>query len=146
MFFDRVVAVALCAALAPTAPVFAQQRSHNPDTRTRVSLASAGPLQASIDRVRFDHRAADRDTRTATAELTQSSAPPSGQSGSVLGKVVMAGVLGFAGFLGGGYLGAKIEGPCDCDDPGFKGAIIGAPIGATVGAIAGWKLGGVLSR
>ena len=145
MFLDRVVAVALCAALAPTAPVLAQERSYNPDMRTRVSLASIGPLQASLDRVRFD-RAADRDTRTETAELTQSSVPPGGQSGSVLGKVVMAGVLGFAGFLGGGYLGAKIEGPCDCDDPGFKGAIIGAPIGATIGAIAGWKLGGLLSR
>jgi hypothetical protein len=25
------------------------------------------------------------------------------------------------GFFAGGFLGAKIEGPCDCDDPGFKG-------------------------
>lgn len=51
-----------------------------------------------------------------------------------------------AGFVGGGILGAKIEGPCSCDDPGLKGAVIGASIGAVVGAGAGWKVAGFLSR
>lgn len=45
--------------------------------------------------------------------------------------------MGFAGFLAGGYVGAKVEGDCACDDPGLQGFIIGAPIGAAAGAIFG---------
>ena len=139
MFFTRVLAIVLSAGLCVTAPAFAEPRLPRPEPRTTTAeLPPAGWLKASIDRVRFDG-AGERET----TEPVQISTGP---NGSVLGKVVMAGVLGVAGFLGGGYLGAKIEGPCDCDDPGFKGAIIGAPIGAAVGAIAGWKLGGLLSR
>jgi len=47
---------------------------------------------------------------------------------------VVLGALG--GFVVGAYLGAKIEGhSCACDDPGLKGAMIGAPIGAAAGGI-----------
>jgi hypothetical protein len=51
----------------------------------------------------------------------------------------LAGVaMGFAGFLAGGIVGARIEGSgCACDSPGLYGFIIGAPIGAAAGAIAG---------
>jgi hypothetical protein len=43
-----------------------------------------------------------------------------------------------AGSSPGGYLGAAIEGDrCHCDDPGLKGALIGAPIGAVAGGILG---------
>ena len=52
-------------------------------------------------------------------------------------KVGGAAAGGVGGFFLGGFLGAKIDGPCDCDDPGFKGFLIGAPIGAIVGAILG---------
>jgi hypothetical protein len=48
-----------------------------------------------------------------------------------------------AGFFGGGYLGAAIENavsPCQCDDPGLKGALIGIPIGAIAGGVAGFVL------
>src|SRR5262245_5692334 len=45
--------------------------------------------------------------------------------------------MGVAGFFAGGYVGAKIEGNCACDDPGLKGALIGAPIGGVAGAIFG---------
>lgn len=45
--------------------------------------------------------------------------------------------MGFAGFLAGGYVGAKVEGDCACDDPGLQGFIFGAPIGAAAGAIFG---------
>ena len=45
---------------------------------------------------------------------------------------------GLGGLIGGGYLGAKIEGDsCRCDDPGFLGFFIGAPIGAVLGGVAG---------
>ena len=42
-----------------------------------------------------------------------------------------------AGFFAGGYLGAWIHGDCGgCDDPGFKGFLIGMPIGAACGTPA----------
>ena len=42
------------------------------------------------------------------------------------------------GFFAGGFLGHQIErefAPCNCDDPGLKGALIGAPIGAIAGGV-----------
>lgn len=56
-----------------------------------------------------------------------------------IGRKILGGAIGgVAGFFGGGYLGAAIEGDsCQCDDPGLKGALIGAPIGAVTGAIIG---------
>jgi hypothetical protein len=57
-----------------------------------------------------------------------------------VGRRIVGGALGgVGGFFAGGYLGAKIDGQCDCDDPGFKGFLIGAPIGTVVGAILGAK-------
>ena len=47
---------------------------------------------------------------------------------------MILGALG--GLVAGAYLGAKIEGhSCACDDPGLKGAMIGAPLGAAAGGI-----------
>jgi hypothetical protein len=58
---------------------------------------------------------------------------------SIRRKVLGAIVGATGGFFAGGYLGATIEGDCDCDDPGLKGAVIGAPIGAVTGGILGYK-------
>ena len=57
------------------------------------------------------------------------------------GRIVAGAAVGaVGGFFAGGYLGAIIDGDCGgCDDPGFKGAIIGAPIGAAAGGILGGK-------
>jgi len=53
-------------------------------------------------------------------------------------KRTLAGIAGgVAGFFAGGIIGARLEGDCNCDDPGLLGAVIGAPIGAAVGAIVG---------
>jgi hypothetical protein len=52
-------------------------------------------------------------------------------------RVLVSVGLGMVRFIGGGYAGAAIEGDCRCDDPGFKGFLIGAPIGAAVGATVG---------
>jgi hypothetical protein len=53
-------------------------------------------------------------------------------------KRTIAGIAGgVGGFFAGGIIGAKLEGDCNCDDPGLLGAVIGAPIGAAVGAIVG---------
>ncbi|MGE0703228.1 MAG: hypothetical protein AB7F99_09745 [Vicinamibacterales bacterium] len=58
-----------------------------------------------------------------------------------IGRKILGASLGAAGgFFGGGFLGAKIEGSgCHCDDPGLKGALIGAPIGAVTGGILGFN-------
>ena len=57
-------------------------------------------------------------------------------------RKILGGVLGgVGGFVGGLYLGAAIEGEsCNCDDPGLRGAVVGAPIGLVLGAIAGVAL------
>jgi len=56
-------------------------------------------------------------------------------------RVVLGAAAGAAGgFFAGGFIGAAIDGDCGgCDDPGFKGFLIGAPIGAVAGGIAGGK-------
>lgn len=53
-------------------------------------------------------------------------------------RAIVGSAAGFGGFLIGGMIGARIEGDrCNCDDPGLKGFVIGAPIGAVVGAVIG---------
>ena len=71
-------------------------------------------------------------------------APRSNRSGARARskKRIVAGAIAGAvgGFFAGGFLGAHIEGDrCDCDDPGVRGFLIGAPIGAVAGAIGGGK-------
>jgi hypothetical protein len=135
--FKRCLVVVLVAVvLAPAERAFAQAGPSSPD---RLTLPAAGPLTTAIARVRFDSVGDSRADATAQRSVARPSAPRN----NVAGKVVMATVGGVAGFFGGGYVGAKIEGPCSCDDPGLKGAIIVAPIGAVVGAIVGWKVGGL---
>ena len=126
--------------LAPAARAFAQDGQAALERPTiAATIPEAGPLRTAIERIRFD-AAGDPAVRAARSSATQ--AP---QRVSILGRVVLASVAGMAGFLGGGMLGARIEGPCNCDDPGLKGALIGAPIGAVVGAVAGWKVAGLLT-
>ena len=57
-------------------------------------------------------------------------------------KRIIAGAIagGVGGFFGGGFLGAHIEGDrCNCDDPGVRGFLIGAPIGVVAGSLLGAK-------
>ena len=58
---------------------------------------------------------------------------------SVRRKVFGAIVGAAGGFFAGAYLGAAIEGDCNCDDPGLRGAVIGGPIGAATGGVLGYK-------
>ena len=53
-------------------------------------------------------------------------------------KRIIAGAIagGLGGFFGGGFLGAHIDGDrCNCDDPGVRGFLTGAPIGVVVGSL-----------
>ena len=56
-------------------------------------------------------------------------------------RIVTGAIVGsVGGFFAGGFLGAHIEGDrCNCDDPGVRGFLIGAPIGAVAGGIVGAK-------
>ena len=56
-------------------------------------------------------------------------------------RVVAGAIVGsVGGFVAGGFLGAHIEGDrCNCDDPGVRGFLIGAPLGAATGGIFGAK-------
>ena len=56
-------------------------------------------------------------------------------------RVIAGAIIGsVGGFFAGGSLGAHIEGDrCNCDDPGVRGFLIGAPIGAVAGGIVGAK-------
>lgn len=140
-----VVLALVLVALAPAARAFGQDRQAAFERPTMsATLPPTGPLRTAIDRIRFDAVGDHPDVRTSRSS---SSATQATRRPSILGRVVLASVAGTIGFVGGGILGARIEGPCGgCDDPGFKGAVIGAPIGAVVGAVAGWKIAGLLSR
>jgi len=55
---------------------------------------------------------------------------------SAVARVGVIALGAFGGSIAGGYVGAKLEPNCRCDDPGLKGLLIGAPIGAILGGIA----------
>jgi hypothetical protein len=63
------------------------------------------------------------------------SAPHARSKKRIIASAIAGGV---GGFFGGGFLGAHIEGDrCNCDDPGVRGFLIGAPIGAVTGSLLG---------
>jgi hypothetical protein len=83
-------------------------------------------------------------TRPAIPSHRSLHAPRSNRSGARARskKRIVAGAIAgsVGGFFAGGFLGAHIEGDrCDCDDPGVRGFLIGAPIGALAGGILGAK-------
>ena len=97
---------------------------------TPAAAAPARGIRASAASVRFDV-GGDRPFVVAARTARRNTQAQ---------RVGAAVAIGFLGMLGGMWLGAAIEGPCACDDPGLKGAMIGAPIGAVLGAIAGYEL------
>ena len=64
---------------------------------------------------------------------------PERSRGARIGRRIAGAAVGaVGGAFAGGYLGAAIDGECgDCDDPGFKGFVIGFPVGGVVGGVLG---------
>ena len=117
---------------------------------------SAAPATASVDEPPVETRApasspavpisrwrisAD-DVSPARQTIAHRAPQPRRQAGmnTALKRVLMGAGFGFAGFMAGGIIGAKIDGDCRCDDAGLKGIVIGAPIGAAIGAVVGIAL------
>jgi hypothetical protein len=83
---------------------------------------------------RVDALSAAAASPAQSAEPSTAQREPRSKARAIAGGAVGA----VAGFFGGGFLGAAIEGDrCNCDDPGLMGFIIGAPIGTAAGAILG---------
>jgi hypothetical protein len=96
------------------------------------------------ERLKLDYRSAvgsftaPEFTRTGAAVQGSARSAPQNRKPSTARKIVGAAVGAFGGFFLGGYAGAAIEGDrCNCDDPGLKGFLIGAPIGAVAGGLFG---------
>jgi hypothetical protein len=120
----RALTVLLC--LAISTPALAQTASPPVDTRT---------FRASIAAVTFD-------TTSAAKPAASVQARRAGRMGTG-SRVAWTALAGLGGFFAGGYIGAAIEGDrCNCDDPGFKGALIGFPVGTAAAAITTWVLTG----
>jgi hypothetical protein len=131
----RIVALALAGSLALTSIAQADP----------VQPLAATPIRDSVARLALPPSSVAVARQVAQAEpaamKSRVQSAPSRDGGILARKIVFASILGFAGFIGGGKIGAQIDGDCGgCDDPGLKGALIGAPIGATMGAIVGWQI------
>jgi hypothetical protein len=112
-------------------PVFAQQPPDPP-------VIDRAAFRESLARVRsHEVPAAWSAPRGAHAATTRRAEMGTGWS------VLWTAVAGTGGFFAGGALGASIDDDCNgCDDPGLKGALIGAPIGAATAAIVTWIVSG----
>ena len=108
---------------------------HGEITRPNTPRASGrGGLLESAARIAAGSRG--KLERVAPAQSQR----PQNDRRSVTRVVLGAAAGAVGGFFAGGFIGAAIDGDCGgCDDPGFKGFLIGAPIGAVAGGIAGGK-------
>jgi hypothetical protein len=125
----RSVITAVLIALFFTPPIHANDRTQS------AAPPSAASIRQSIAAVRFD---ADGVQQPPLFRGTQSS--PS-RARKVWKSIGWAAALGVGGFFAGAFIGAAIDGDCDCDDPGWRGFLIGAPVGAVAGAITGAVIG-----
>jgi hypothetical protein len=140
--------LALCLTTAAPSRVHAQTPEPAAQDNLRLPAFTASPSLFDVEPVRVDLRAAGAEAARSVAasatdrDVTPAAAPRvAAERRRSPGRIVLGASLGaVGGFFAGGYLGAKIDGDCGgCDDPGFKGFLIGAPIGAIVGGILGGK-------
>ncbi|HEX5216899.1 MAG TPA: hypothetical protein VFV98_15665 [Vicinamibacterales bacterium] len=121
-------AILLAVALSIATPTFAQSAATRPD--------DVNAFRASVAAVRFDPSGVAYDSAPATNRVPR-------REMSTGKRVLWTSLAGLGGFFAGGYIGAAIDGDCGgCDDPGFKGFLIGLPIGTAAAAITTWILTG----
>jgi hypothetical protein len=103
-----------------------------------VPPAFAGPANAYIEQVP-GFRESIAKVRFGE-EHTRSSVSHGTGRNSRAQQASAAFALGFVGMLAGGWVGARVQPDCRCQDRGLQGAVIGLPLGALVGGIIGWRL------
>lgn len=97
-----------------------------------VESRPATGIRASIAAVQFD---ANPQTRwTPPLKLPREDTPQPSRTGRKIAGGLIGGV---GGFFAGAWIGGTLDQNCNCDDPGWRGVLIGAPVGAIVGAITG---------
>lgn len=137
--YSAVFTLALWTAFAP-AGADAQEMAYSPRAPRPLLLTLPEAPHTIQQRADWLMMSARSPAGGDAAGMLRAQDPRNPRSERSLGRKVFGAAVGAAGgFFGGGYLGATIEGDrCHCDDPGLKGAVIGAPIGALVGGILGW--------
>lgn len=97
-----------------------------------IGLASAS--QASAQRVSGVgvSRQVTRESRT-----SDSTRAPLRNDASTVSRFVASAILATGGAFVAATVGAGMEGPCGCDDPGLEGAVLGALTGITLGSTIG---------
>ena len=119
-------AILLVVALSIATPAVAQSAA--------TPSVDVNAFRASLAAVRFDASARAYNAAPETARV------PRREMGTGQ-RILWTSVAGLGGFFAGGFIGAAIEGDrCNCDDPGFKGFLIGVPIGTAAAAITTWIL------
>ena len=106
-----------------------------------------GPIAATVARLLEAeeipyHRAVRAGRTSGRADPASAAADASGTAtvqGANIGRRIAGAAVGaVGGAFAGGYSGAVIDGDCGgCDDPGFKGFLIGFPVGGVVGGVLG---------
>ena len=108
-----------------------------------IGFRSVATLDFNLDALALRPVKGARAANLLTVRPATSLQPPAssqqGKRGRSKKQIVAGAIVGsVGGFFAGGFLGAHIEGDrCDCDDPGVRGFLIGAPIGALAGGIFG---------
>jgi hypothetical protein len=145
-----VVAFLITSVVGSAVPAFAQSATQDdwsrvmalkPGTAIRLSVGDSLP----VERVFVDARESELTVRNGNAvqRVARADVAEIGVR-SMNGRRVVSTILGaFSGFFLGGWFGGMLENsvaPCNCDDPGLRGALIGMPAGATVGGVVGYQL------
>jgi hypothetical protein len=127
--------------------LFIDVASSNATAQTTVSRASEAPVnlhERPLDAESIARHFDEWSRNKRVQGIERESAREQKRMGAGARTLIIAGAA-VGGFFGGGALGHKLENtfaPCGCDDPGLKGALIGAPIGA----IAGGVIAAILTR
>jgi hypothetical protein len=96
------------------------------------------PITAAVARLDFEAVEPTPAAALNPAQRLPYQAQPQRSRKARVGRAIAGAAIGaVGGAFAGGYLGASLEPDCNCDDPGFKGFLIGFPTGGIVGGVLG---------